>query len=161
NEAGESQPMSDRPRKKNQKRPNGQFGTGRRSETATSPDKPKAGPPPSTETAPKSGKKDPRHRRVHQASLVDFRRLRTENRAYYRADFDGFRETIRKAFSETFRKKPGPKPKVDPRIRNAARKRARGADWPELYADGIDGHSTLRAVNPHTCDLAEESFRRK
>src|SRR5579859_735981 len=92
---------------------------------------------------PKEAGRPRDHRQVYRAALVALRRLRSEHRVYYRADFDGFRDAVRRACSQAFRKKPGPKPKVDLRIRNAARKRARRAEWPELYPDGIDGHGTL------------------
>jgi hypothetical protein len=97
-------------------------------------------------------------RMLYSAALADARRLKREHRAYYRADPAGFRTTVRKAHSRIFRMKPGPKPKHDPRIAQAARKRAAGASWPDLFPDFIDCHGTMTEF---TRSYAEDGFKGK
>jgi hypothetical protein len=95
---------------------------------------------------------------LYSAALAEARRLKREHRAYYRADTEGFRTTVRKAHSRIFRMKPGPKPKRDPRIVQAARKRAGGASWPDLFPQFIDGYSTMTEF---TRSYAEDGFKGK
>jgi hypothetical protein len=97
-------------------------------------------------------------RALYQASLATARRLKYEHRAYYRAAPKTFRDTVRKAHSRIFRIKPGPKPKRDPRIAQAARKRAGGVPWVELYPNFIDGYGE---ITEYTRGLAEEGFKGK
>jgi hypothetical protein len=88
------------------------------------------------------------------------RQLKREHRALYTADPRHFRKIVRLAQSAVFRQKPGPKPdrKAARRIAHAARRRARGAKWPELYERSLPG---WRQLNPVTRNDAEDGFRRK
>jgi hypothetical protein len=97
-------------------------------------------------------------RALYQASLAAARRLKYEHRAYYREAPKTFRDTVRKAHSQIFRIKPGPKRKRDPRIAQAARKRARGISWGELCPHFIDGYWEM---TEYTRSLAEDGFRGK
>ena len=66
----------------------------------------------------------------------------------------------RLAQSAVFPQKPGPKPdrKAARRIAHAARRRARGAKWEELYQGFIPDYGKL---NPVTRSDADDGFRRK
>ena len=88
------------------------------------------------------------------------RQLKREHRALFTADPRRFRKIVRLAQSVVFRQKPGPKPdrKAARRIAHAARRRARGARWPELYERFLPG---WRELNPVTRNDAEDGFRRK
>ena len=88
------------------------------------------------------------------------RQLKPEHRALYTADPRRFRKIVRLAQSAVFRQKPGPKPdrQAARRIARAARRRARGTKWEELYQRFIPDYGKLNAV---TRGYAEEGFRRK
>ena len=87
------------------------------------------------------------------------RRLKRKHRALYTADPRRFRKIVRLAQSAVFRQKPGPKPdrKAARRIAHAARRRARGTKWEELYQRFIPDYGKLNAV---TRGYAEEGLRR-
>jgi hypothetical protein len=87
------------------------------------------------------------------------RHLKREHRALYTTDPRRFRKIVRLAQSAVFRQKPGPKPdrKAALRIAHAARRRARGAKWEELYQQFIPDYGKLNAV---TRGYAEEGLRR-
>jgi hypothetical protein len=93
---------------------------------------------------------------VYADAVEAARRLKRRHRAYYEADHEDFRHQVRKAHSQVFRLKPGPK--EDARIAHAARERARGAPWEDLNARYLDlpaiASDLVRAA-------AEEGFRRK
>jgi len=95
-------------------------------------------------------------RALFEDAVKTARELKRRYRAFYDADLNGFRTTVRKAHSRVFRLKPGPKP--DARIATAARERAAGATWASLYPKYIDHYSGMPEF---TCALAEEGFRRK
>jgi hypothetical protein len=67
---------------------------------------------------------------------------------------------VRLAQSAVFRQKPGPKPdrNAAQRIAHAARRRARGAKWEELYQRFIPDYGKLNAV---TRGYAEHGLRRR
>jgi hypothetical protein len=87
------------------------------------------------------------------------RQPKREHRALYTSDPRRFRKIVRLAQSVVFRQKPGPKPDRNAarRITHAARRRTRGAKWPELYERFLPG---WRELNPVRND-AEDGFRRK
>jgi hypothetical protein len=84
------------------------------------------------------------------------RSLKRNHSTLCERDLDGFRAIIRKAHSRVFRRKPGPK--ADPRVGTAARERARGAVWEELYTKHIDHYGQMPE---YTRAYAESGFRRK
>jgi hypothetical protein len=84
------------------------------------------------------------------------RELKRRHRALYDRDPIRFRALVKKANGRVFRLRPGPK--ADARIAQAARERASGCSWLELYSRFIDGHATMPEF---TRALAEDSFRRK
>jgi hypothetical protein len=88
------------------------------------------------------------------------RQLKREHKAIYTADPRRFRKIVRLAQSAVFRHKPGPKPdrKAARRIAHAARRRARGTKWEELYQRFIPDYGKL---NPVTRSDADDGFRRK
>jgi hypothetical protein len=88
------------------------------------------------------------------------RQLKRKHRALYTADPRRFRKIVRLAQSAVFRQKPGPKPdrKAARRIAHAARRRARGTEWEELYQRFIPDYGKL---NPVTRSDADDGFRRK
>jgi len=88
------------------------------------------------------------------------RHLKREHRALYTADPRRFRKNVRLAQSAVFRQKPGPKPdrQAARRIARAARRRARGTKWEELYQQFIPDYGKLNAV---TCGYAEDGLRRR
>ena len=88
------------------------------------------------------------------------RRLKRKHRALYTADPRRFRKVVRLAQSAVFSQKPGPKPDRNAarRIARAARRRARGAKWEELYPRFIPDYGKL---NPVTRSDADDGFRRK
>jgi hypothetical protein len=88
------------------------------------------------------------------------RQLKREHRALYTADPRRFRKIVRLAQSAVFRQKPGPKPdrKAARRIAHAARRRARGTKWEELYQRFIPDYAKLNAV---TRGYAEDGLRRR
>jgi hypothetical protein len=87
------------------------------------------------------------------------RQLKREHKAMYTAEPRRFRKIVRLAQSAVFRQKPGPKPdrKAARRIAHAARRRARGTKWEELYQRFIPDYGKLNAV---TRGYAEEGLRR-
>jgi hypothetical protein len=89
-------------------------------------------------------------------AVAEARRLRRKHRAYYELDPKRFRSTVSKAHCCIYRLKPGPK--TDQRIVNAARDRARGAEWPTLYPLYIEHYSDMPVF---TRALAEDGFQRK
>jgi hypothetical protein len=93
--------------------------------------------------------------RAAVALLSEFKRA---HRAYYRENPQAFRATVRRAENRVLRLKPGPKRKYDPRIGKAARARARGASWTDLYPVYIDHY---REMTEYTRSYAEEGFRKK
>jgi hypothetical protein len=88
------------------------------------------------------------------------RQIKRMHRALYTADPRRFRKIVRLAQSAVFRQKPGPKPdrKGARRIAYAARSRARGSKWEELYQRFIPDYGKL---NPVTRSDADDGFRRK
>ena len=84
------------------------------------------------------------------------RRLKRTHRAYYHANHADFLHQVRKAQSQVFRLKPGPK--EDAMIARAARERARGAPWGDLIVRYLDLPVT---VSEFTRNAAEEGFKRK
>jgi hypothetical protein len=95
---------------------------------------------------------------LYRDAVAKLRELKREHHADYLADPKSFRATIRKAESRVIRLKPGPKPRYDPRIRQAARKRGAGIPWAELYPALIDGYERM---SEHTRSYAEAGFRKK
>ena len=88
------------------------------------------------------------------------RQLKRKHRALYTADARRFRKIVRLVQSAVFRQKPGPKPdrKAARRIAHAARRRARGTKWEELYQRFIPDYGKLNSV---TRDYAEDGLRRR
>jgi hypothetical protein len=88
------------------------------------------------------------------------RHLKREHRALYTSDPRRFRKIVRLAQSAVFRQKPGPKPdrQAARRIARAARRRARGTKWEELYQRFIPDYGKLNAV---TRAYSEDGFRRR
>jgi hypothetical protein len=88
------------------------------------------------------------------------RQLKREHQVLYTADPRRFRKIVRLAQSAVFRQKPGPKPdrQAARRIDRAARRRARGTKWEELYQRFIPDYGRL---NPVTRSDADDGFRRK
>ena len=84
------------------------------------------------------------------------RQVKRKHRRSMPADPRRFRKIVRLAQSAVFRQKPGPKPdrKAARRIAHAARRRARGTEWEELYQRFIPDYGKLNAV---TRDYAEDS----
>jgi hypothetical protein len=118
-----------------------------------------------------AGEQRKRHRRITQPlsepervlvkdAAAQARQLKRKHRALYTADSRRFRKIVRLAQSAVFRQKPGPKPdrKAARRIAHAARRRARGAKWEELYQQFIPDYGKLNAV---TRSDAGDGFRRK
>jgi hypothetical protein len=95
---------------------------------------------------------------VYRESIAVFGDLKRKYRSYYREAPKAFRATVQLAEKRVFKLRPGPRRKSDPRIGKAARRRARGGAWKELYALYIDGY--LR-MTEHTRSYAEEGFRKK
>ena len=104
----------------------------------------------------KHGRKRDLKRALSHAALAFARQLKREFRALYEADPKAFRAVVQKAQARIFRLKPGPK--QDERIAQAARERARGIPWPELYAKHIDRYSTATEFYRA---LLEAGFQRK
>ena len=118
-----------------------------------------------------AGEQRKRHRRFTQPlteperamskdAKAQARQLKRKHRALYTADPRRFRKIVRLAQSAVFRQKPGPKPdrKAARRIAHAARRRARGTKWEELYQRFIPDYGKLNAV---TRDYAEDGLRRR
>jgi len=101
------------------------------------------------------GKADPA-RALFNDAVDQARLLKRKHRAFFEKDRRGFRAAIRKAHSRVLRLKPGPK--GDPQIAAAARERARGVKWPDLYPKFIDRYSQ---VPEHIRALLEAGFQRK
>lgn len=99
---------------------------------------------------------DPTRAALYRDALASARTLKRKHRVYYAADQKGFRAVVKKAQARVFRLKPGPV--ADARIAGAARHRASGANWPELYPRHIEHYATMPEF---TRDLAEAGFRRK
>jgi hypothetical protein len=99
-------------------------------------------------------------RALAKDAAAQARQLKRKHRALYTADPRRFRKVVRLAQSAVFRQKPGPKPDRNAarRIAHAARRRARGAKWPELNERSLPG---WRELNPVTRNDAEDGFRRK
>jgi len=91
-----------------------------------------------------------------QDAMEAARALKRKHRAYYAQDQKGFRALVRKAHARVFRLKPGPKTNI--RIAKAARKRAAGAKWADLYPKYIEHY---RSMPEFTKELAESGFQRK
>jgi hypothetical protein len=98
-------------------------------------------------------------RTLAKDAAAQARQLKRKHRALYTADPRRFRKVVRLAQSAVFRQKPGPKPdrQAARRIAHAARRRARGAKWEELYQQFIPDYAKLNAV---TRGYAEEGLRR-
>jgi hypothetical protein len=101
-----------------------------------------------------------RERALAKDAAAQARQLKRKHRALYTADPRRFRKIVRLAQSAVFRQKPGPKPdrKAARRIAHAARRRARGTKWEELYQRFIPDYGKLNAV---TRDYAEDGLRRQ
>ena len=95
---------------------------------------------------------------VYRDALKSARQLKREHRAYYDRDPKAFRALVKTAHNRVFRIKPGPKPKKDPRTAQAARKRAGGTPWRELYPVFIEGYQSMTEF---TRSYAEEGFKAK
>src|SRR6516164_1737487 len=81
------------------------------------------------------------------------RQAKRKYRAFYAADPHQFRKVYTKATARALRLRPGPKPNA--LIAQAARERASGRGWNELYPIYIDGHGSMSA---HTRGLAEDGL---
>jgi hypothetical protein len=99
-------------------------------------------------------------RALAKDAAAQARQLKREHRALYTADPRRFRKIVRLAQSAVFRQKPGPKPDRNAarRIAHAARRRARGTKWEELYQRFIPDYGKLNAV---TRGYAEDGLRRQ
>ena len=99
-------------------------------------------------------------RALAKGAAEQARQLKREHRALYTTDPRRFRKIVRLAQSAVFRQKPGPKPdrQAARRIDRAARRRARGTKWEELYQRFIPDYGRL---NPVTRSDADDGFRRK
>jgi hypothetical protein len=97
-------------------------------------------------------------RSLYREAVWQLRHLKRAYRSEYLADPKAFRASIRKAEARVFRLKPGPKRKQNPLIRRAARRRATGTPWGELYPEFIEGYQRM---TDHTRGFAEEGFRKK
>ena len=99
-------------------------------------------------------------RALAKDAAAQARQLKRKHRALYTADPRRFRKIVRLAQSAVFRQKPGPKPdrKAARRIAHAARRRARGTKWEELYQRFIPDYGKLNAV---TRDYAEDGLCRR
>jgi hypothetical protein len=99
-------------------------------------------------------------RALGKDAQVQARQLKREHRVLYTADPRRFRKIVRLAQSAVFRQKPGPKPdrKAARRIAHAAKRRARGTEWEELYQRFIPDYGKL---NPVTRGYAEDGLRRQ
>jgi hypothetical protein len=99
-------------------------------------------------------------RALAKDAAAQARQLKRKHRALYTADPRPFRKIVRLAQSAVFRQKPGPKPdrKAARRIAHAARRRARGTKWEELYQRFIPDYGKL---NPVTRGYAEDGLRRQ
>lgn len=95
---------------------------------------------------------------LYRAAIDLLTQLKRAHRDYYRENPQAFRATVRRAANRVFRLKPGPKLKRDPRIGQAARRRARGTPWIDLYPVYIDHY---REMTEYTRSYAEEGFRKK
>jgi hypothetical protein len=128
-------------------------------------------PVPDAGTAKPGGGQQKRHRRLAQLlteperalskdAAAQARQLKREHRALYTTDPRRFRKIVRLAQSAVFRQKPGPKPDRNAarRIALAARRRACGAKWEELYQRFIPDYGKL---NPITRGYAEDGLRRR
>jgi hypothetical protein len=99
-------------------------------------------------------------RAMAKDAAAQARQLKRKHRALYTADPRRFRRVVRLAQSVVFRQKPGPKPdrKAARRIAHAARRRARGMEWEEVYQRFIPDYGKLNAV---TRGYAEDGLRRQ
>ncbi|HXN50001.1 MAG TPA: hypothetical protein VN893_25340 [Bryobacteraceae bacterium] len=120
-------------------------------------------PPNEPASRQRKGTAPPRHepkqdpaKALSRDALEVARKLRRKHRAYYDADTKGFRALVKKAHSQVFRLKPGPKPNA--RIAQAACERGRGVRMEDLYLRYIDHYECM---TEHTRSLAEEGLRRK
>jgi hypothetical protein len=93
---------------------------------------------------------------LYSDALEAARQLKRKHRAIYNRDPHRFRALVKKATGHVLRLRPGPK--VNTRIAQAARARASGCAWTELYARYIDGYTTMPEF---TRSLAEDSLRRR
>jgi hypothetical protein len=101
-----------------------------------------------------------RERALAKDAAAQARQLKRKHRALYISDPRRFRKIVRLAQSAVFRQKPGPKPdrQAARRIARAARRRARGAKWEEVYQQFIPDYGKLNSV---TRDYAEDGLRRR
>jgi hypothetical protein len=99
-------------------------------------------------------------RALAKDAAAEARLLKRKHRALYTADPRRFRKIVRLAQSAVFRQKPGPKPdrQAARRIAHAARRRARGTEWEELYQRFIPDYGKLNSV---TRGYAEGGLRRQ
>jgi hypothetical protein len=99
-------------------------------------------------------------RALTKDAATQARQLKRKHRALYTADPRRFRKIVRLAQSAVFRQKPGPKldRQAARRIAHAARRRARGTQWEELYQRFIPDYGKLNAV---TRGYAEDGLRRQ
>jgi len=91
-------------------------------------------------------------------AIAAYRDLKRKHRDFYSADAKAYRAMLRKAERTVNHQKPGPKPKDDPHIRQAAHKRSRDITWRELYPLHINGYAQM---SEYTRAYAEDGFRRK
>ena len=98
--------------------------------------------------------------RWRKDAAAEAQQLKRKHRALYTADPRRFRKIVRLVQSAVFRQKPGPKPDRNAarRIAHAARRRARGTKWEELYQRFIPDYGKL---NPVTRGYAEDGLRRQ
>lgn len=93
---------------------------------------------------------------LFEAATENARRLKREHRRSYQRDPKQFRATVKMAESRVFRLKPGPK--ENPQIAIAAKARAEGAKWEDLYPKYIDHYDVMPSF---TRALAEAGLQRK
>jgi hypothetical protein len=112
--------------------------------------------PPGVRAGKVAMQRDPVKAALFEDALASARSLKRNHHAYYASDRKGFRAIVKKAHARVFRLKPGPK--ADARMAKAARERADGGKWPELYPRHIEHYATMPEF---TRELAEAGFRRK
>ena len=112
-------------------------------------------------TLPRKAK---RHRERRKALFEDAlkydRQLKRAHRAYWKADPKAFRADLKRARGRVFHLKCGPKknPQRDARIAAAARERAGGAQWVELYPGHIEYYAQMSEYTRH---YAEAGFQKE
>jgi len=121
------------------------------------PDKPATAPRKLGKRAPRVDRESEQERKaLFREAIESARKLKRGHRALYDADPKAFRATVSKAQSRVFRLKPGPKQNAQ--IVLAARERARGVPWQDLFPKYIENYSS---ANEFVRALLETGFQRK